>query len=213
MIQDFPFTGIGMGTFGSVAQTLYPFFGTNANVFVPHAHNNLLTVAVDLGIPGLVLYVALLSCFAFTARNAYQRVDKPLRMLIVGLACGMLAHQVFGITDAFMLGTKLGVVLWVFFGLVAALYMNREKLARQVLKNMAGNDGGENSGVVHDHNIDCGQVRSRFGNFMVAFTCWTLFSLFAITFIENQPYLGLAIALAGGGLLGFICTASCESKA
>ncbi len=27
MIQDFPFTGIGMGTFGPVAQTLYPFFG------------------------------------------------------------------------------------------------------------------------------------------------------------------------------------------
>ena len=39
VIQDFPFTGIGMGTFGPVAQTLYPFFGTNANALVPHAHN------------------------------------------------------------------------------------------------------------------------------------------------------------------------------
>jgi hypothetical protein len=42
----------------------------------------------------------------------------------------MLAHQIFGITDAFMLGTKSGAVMWVFFGLVAALYVHRGKLAR-----------------------------------------------------------------------------------
>jgi hypothetical protein len=31
----------------------------------------------------------------------------------------MLAHQVFGLTDAFILGTKPGVLLWIFFALVA----------------------------------------------------------------------------------------------
>ena len=52
MIQDFLFTGIGRGSFGPLADTLYPFFlaapGTG-----PHAHNLFLQVAVDLGILGL----------------------------------------------------------------------------------------------------------------------------------------------------------------
>lgn len=216
MIQDFPFTGIGMGTFGPMAQALYPFFGTNATAVVPHAHNMLLTVAVDLGIPGLVLYVALLSCFAFTAWKAYQVGNRLLHLLIAGLVCGMLAHQVFGITDAFMLGTKAGVVMWVFFGLVAALYVHREKLARQLLGGMAGDEGGENgepgSGD-RDQKVGDGQALSRLGNFLLDFVSWVFFSLIAIAFVGDQPYLGLLIALAGGIILGFICIVSYESKA
>ena len=46
-----------------------------------------------LGVPGLVGYVALLATFAITAWRAYQPLnDRWLRALIVGLACGMLAH-------------------------------------------------------------------------------------------------------------------------
>jgi putative inorganic carbon (HCO3(-)) transporter len=214
MIQDFPFTGIGIGTFGPVAQALYPIFSTNA--IIPHAHNMLLAVAVDLGIPGLVLYIALLSCFGFSAWKAYQVVDRSFRVLIVGVACGMLAHQIFGLTDAFMLGTKLGAVMWIFFGLVAALYVRREKLARQLLEDMAGDKGGEISGPVsgeHDLKVGSKQALSRLGNFLLAFTYWVLFSLLAIAFIGDRPYLGLVIALAGGIILGFICTVSFESKA
>lgn len=214
MIQDFPFTGIGMGTFGTVAQVLYPFFSTNA--IIPHAHNMLLTVAVDLGIPGLVLYVALLSCFAFTAWKAYQGGNRSLHVLIVGLACGMLAHQVFGLTDAFMLGTKLGAVMWVFMGLVAALYVHQDQLARQLLEDSAGDDAGWSSGSgskEHNHEAGNRQTPSRLGNFLLAFAYWVLFSLLAIAFIGDWPYLGLAIALTGGVFLGFICTVSFESKA
>jgi putative inorganic carbon (HCO3(-)) transporter len=213
MIQDFPFTGIGMGTFGPVAQTLYPFFSTNA--MMPHAHNMLLEVAVDLGIPGLVLYVAFLSCFAFTAWKTYQAANRSLRVLIVGLACGMLAHQVFGLTDAFMLGTKLGAVMWVFMGLVAALYVHRDQLARQLLGDVAGDEVGgssEKGSGEHDRKAGAGQALSRLGNFLLAFVYWVLFSLLAIAFIGDRPYLGLVIALAGGVILGFICTVSFEFK-
>jgi hypothetical protein len=38
------------------------------------------------------------------------------------------------------------------------------------------------------------------------------FSLLAIAFIGDQPYLGLAIALAGGVVLGFVCVKRFESK-
>jgi len=35
----------------------------------------------------------------------------------------MLAHQVFGLTDAFLLGTKPGVVMWMIMGLITGLYL------------------------------------------------------------------------------------------
>jgi hypothetical protein len=105
--------------------------------------------------------------------------------------------------------------MWVFFGLVAALYVHREKLARQLLGDMAGNEGGENSGPgseEHNHEAGTWQTPSRLGNFLLPFVSWALFSLLAIAFINVQPYLGLTIALAGGVILGFICTVSFESK-
>lgn len=133
MIQDFPYTGIGIGTFDKVANAMYPFFLLGPDARVTHAHNNLLEVGVDLGIPGLLAYVALLTCFAVAAWRAYHTLsDRSLQALIVGLACGMLAHQVFGLTDAFLLGTKPGVVMWAFLGLVAALYVHRKSLWREL---------------------------------------------------------------------------------
>ena len=38
------------------------------------------------------------------------------------------------------------------------------------------------------------------------------FSLLAIAVVGDQPYLGLAIALAGGVILGFVCMRRFESR-
>ncbi|MBI5035629.1 MAG: O-antigen ligase family protein [Chloroflexi bacterium] len=123
MVQDYPFTGIGIGTYNSIAHLLYPFFIAAPDEVVAHAHNNLLEVAVDVGIPGLIAYIALLTGFVVAATRAYRAtIDTGVRALIVGLGLGMLAHQVFGLTDAFILGTKPGVLLWVFFAFTMVIY-------------------------------------------------------------------------------------------
>jgi putative inorganic carbon (HCO3(-)) transporter len=122
MIQDFPFTGIGLNTFDLVANAMYPFFLIGPEARVIHAHNNFLQIAVDLGIPGLVAYVGLLTVFTIIAWRVYRRcADPKLQALAVGLFCGMLAHQVYGLTDAITLGAKPGIVLWAFLGVVMAL--------------------------------------------------------------------------------------------
>jgi len=59
-----------MGAFDTVVNTMYPSLIILADARVTHAHNELLQVAVDLGIPGLVGYVALLTTFALTAWRA-----------------------------------------------------------------------------------------------------------------------------------------------
>jgi tetrahydromethanopterin S-methyltransferase subunit C len=65
----------------------------------------------------------LLTAFGVAAWRAASRAspDSARRALVMGLACGMLAHQVFGLTDAFILGTKLGIVMWVYLAFIAVL--------------------------------------------------------------------------------------------
>jgi putative inorganic carbon (HCO3(-)) transporter len=214
LIQDFPFSGAGIGTFDLLTKTFYPFF-SRADFLVPHAHNMFLTMAVDLGIPGLVLYAALLSGFAFSIWGAYREVtDSRLRVLMIGLACGMLAHQVFGIMDAYMLGTKLGAVMWIYFGLAAALYLNRKKLAAQVLETATMEQAGGDTkpGEDNERKVDGEKTPGRLGNLLMAFGYWAAFSLLAIAFIGDRPYWGLVIAVVGGVVLGWICVTTCVSK-
>jgi putative inorganic carbon (HCO3(-)) transporter len=128
MVQDFPFTGIGIGTFNSIAHLLYPFFIIAPDEVVAHAHNQFLEVAVDLGIPGLMAYIGLLAAFGISSWRAYRATnDASLRALIVGLSCGLFAHHIFGLTDAFILGTKPGVMMWIFFAFVAAQPMTGDE--------------------------------------------------------------------------------------
>jgi len=63
--------------------------------------------------------------FVRTAWRAYTWApDERTKLLVLGLGAGMLAHQIFGLTDAFLLGTKPGVVMWMIMGLVTGLYLN-----------------------------------------------------------------------------------------
>lgn len=122
MIQDFPYTGIGLNTFDLVANVMYPFFLIGPEAQVIHAHNNFLQVGVDLGVLGLVAYLGLLTAFALMAWRIYRySSDGVLQALAAGLICGMLAHQVYGLTDAITLGAKPGIVLWAMMGLMAVL--------------------------------------------------------------------------------------------
>jgi putative inorganic carbon (HCO3(-)) transporter len=123
MIQDFPYTGIGLNTFPYVGDVMYPYFLLGPDARVPHAHNNFLQIAVDLGIPGLVAYLALLTTFCLCVWKVYWGSEsRSIRLLTAGLFSGMLAHQVYGLTDAITLGAKPGFILWTILGLVAALY-------------------------------------------------------------------------------------------
>ncbi len=124
MIQDFPYTGVGLNTYSLVANALYPFFSIAPErvLQLTHAHNAFLQVAVDLGIPGLVAYLSLLLGFGAAWRTAYRHFPAGrLRALSVGLLCGIVGYHVYGLTDCITLGAKPGVAIWAMLGLMAAL--------------------------------------------------------------------------------------------
>ena len=131
MIQDFPYTGIGLGTFGKVLPVMYPLFLAGPDADVPHAHNLFLQVAVDLGLPGLVAFVGLLSGSLIAAWKAYRdygvRKEAGPQGLALGLLVSLLIMGIHGLTDAVTWGTKPAIVPWCIMGLTMALYRVSEE--------------------------------------------------------------------------------------
>ena len=86
-----------------------------------HAHNELLQAALDLGLPGLVGFLALyVAAVAMLVRT--MQAGGAVRLLALGLLGGLLAHFIFGMTDAVALGAKPGFLFWWLLGMVYGLY-------------------------------------------------------------------------------------------
>jgi putative inorganic carbon (HCO3(-)) transporter len=119
-IADFPFTGMGIGAFRTVAPLLYP-LNIPPDYPFGHAHNHLLHTGVELGIPGLVAYLAIWLLAARLVIEAYRHTRGWQRALAVGCGGALVAYFVYGITDAVALGAKPGAMFWYLLGLIAAL--------------------------------------------------------------------------------------------
>jgi putative inorganic carbon (HCO3(-)) transporter len=127
-IQDFAFTGMGMNTFRRVVQVLYPLFAIAPDKDIAHAHNHLLQTALDVGLPGLIAYLALMiSALAMLVRiwnhrPAFTFPPTLTAAFVLGLGGGLIAHSIYGLLDAVVLGAKPGFLWWWLHGLVASLY-------------------------------------------------------------------------------------------
>ena len=118
-IGDFPFTGVGLGSFREVVLRLYP-MTVYPNPDVAHAHNIFLQVALDTGLPGLCAYISLL---LIAIRVCWQRLRGPGAdaALARGTLASLIAVHVFGLADAIAPGAKPGLLYWWLLGLSAAL--------------------------------------------------------------------------------------------
>ena len=122
MLADFPFTGVGMGLFNDVGVLLYAHYAPSN----PGAHNLYFQVGVDLGIPGLVAYLAVLMMVLWMAGSAIRKFarqgDGTMRAVSIGALAGVVALMVHGLVDIGVWGTRAAFIPWIVKGLVAALY-------------------------------------------------------------------------------------------
>jgi putative inorganic carbon (HCO3(-)) transporter len=122
-IQDFSLTGAGIGVFNRVIPLLYPYIEIPFGVEVPHAHNLLLQVAVDLGLPGLIAYLAIhLNLIVMVATVLRQANAGANRILAIGAAGAVTAIMVHGLLDAPLWGTKLAFLPWLVFALAVVVH-------------------------------------------------------------------------------------------
>ena len=120
-MADFPFTGMGMNMFRRVAPVLYPLFGSPPDQDIAHAHNEFLQAALDLGVPGLVAFLALVLGAGWVLLRALRRERGFRRALAVGLWGGLVAHAAFGMVDAVALGAKPGFLFWALLALAGGV--------------------------------------------------------------------------------------------
>lgn len=202
MISDFALTGAGLGSFGRLFVTFY----SPHDQLAFHAHNTFLTVMVDMGIPVLILYIAILCGISVMAVRLIKKGPPVTRVLVMGLFGGLLAHLLFGIMDSYIMGAKLGVVMWLFFGMIVSVFVHQEQM------NFAtGTPDSVSSNPLQKPLITKNLVLPV--DLLVAFSAWLILALVSIAFINISVYLSLLFAVAGGIILGVMITKQYKLKA
>lgn len=122
--HDFPFTGIGIGTFNKVIPLLYPYFLWTPEQEIPHAHNLILQVGVDLGLIGLIAQVALWINLFWMLRTLLRcQTDDNRRVVAVGAFGSLIAMLLHGLVDAVTWGNKLAFLPWWLYALITLLFL------------------------------------------------------------------------------------------
>ncbi|GAB4529465.1 MAG: hypothetical protein OHK0046_49370 [Anaerolineae bacterium] len=135
MVTDHPLTGVGMSQFRySLVRNDYPIpnFDYPANPavtnfqtrLVPHAHNEFVQIATDLGVPGLLVFTMWNLIALVMLVKVGLGGDRLTRLLAVSIAAGLAAHGIYGMGDAIPLWDRFSFLYWLMLGLAAALYLN-----------------------------------------------------------------------------------------
>ncbi|MBC7871607.1 MAG: O-antigen ligase family protein [Chitinophagaceae bacterium] len=132
IVIDHPLTGAGINTFrtGDVRRD-YPVVTydfdcpqtTGCPRVLPHAHNELLQLGADLGIPGLIIFIGWHVATAYMLWRCWRSGDQGARVVAVSVATGLLAHIVFSMGDAITLWDRFYFVHWLLIGLAAGQYV------------------------------------------------------------------------------------------
>ena len=121
-LADFPLTGIGMNSFRRVVVELYPPFFYTGEDFA-HAHSLWLQTGIDLGIPGLVAFIALWLMSAKMVKRVWDSAESDhSRFLTLAFSAGLVAHALFSFFDALALGSKPSFLLWFCWAIIAHLH-------------------------------------------------------------------------------------------
>jgi putative inorganic carbon (HCO3(-)) transporter len=122
-IRDFPLTGVGMNNFPAVMTKYFPAFAIRNTSDVTHAHNQLLIIGTDLGVPGIIAYVALMLGILLMLWQSWRRAPRLWdKMLVIGFAASLTAFELFGLFDGIGLGEKPAVFFWFLLGLSGGLF-------------------------------------------------------------------------------------------
>jgi hypothetical protein len=107
------------------------------------------------------------------------------RALLLGFAAGLLAHVVYGVSDAITLGAKPSFEWWWSLAMLAGINAHLTRTEGRPLWP----------------TISAGEVMAS----------WVLTSLIAIAVVGDNALLGVALAMCGGCILGILAFAHFES--
>jgi putative inorganic carbon (HCO3(-)) transporter len=115
IVKAHPLSGIGMDQLRRTPKFTFE---------MAHAHNQFLHTAAELGIPGLMAYLAILiGLWGMTAEVRKSDMPEWMRLTSRGLGTGIFAQALFGVTDAIPLGAKPGIFFWISLAMITSIYI------------------------------------------------------------------------------------------
>jgi putative inorganic carbon (hco3(-)) transporter len=127
VMRDFPFTGIGLGTFEPNILRMYPLLEATPGEPQPHAHNIYLQMGVDYGIGGLVAFLGMVTTtLGIGVMTIWRLRATPTRWLAIGLFAGCVAFLLHGLLDAVFTSTKVSEGIWMMLAMLMILARENE---------------------------------------------------------------------------------------
>ncbi len=123
IIRDYPLSGVGLNMFrANIVRDQYPAPGYAIGV-LPHAHDELLQVGSDVGIPGMILYLAWHVVLVIMLLRIWRSGDSFIRAAGIAAGAGLAAHAFFGLGDAITLFDRFIFAYWLLVGIVGGCYL------------------------------------------------------------------------------------------
>jgi len=125
MMWDFPATGVGMAMYRAAVRAdnyVIPHYERTGQI-PPHAHNEWLQIGADLGVGGLLLFLAWQGVAAYMLWHGWNSHDTHLSISALSIATGLMAHGFYAIGDAITLWDRYAFIFWWMLGLVGAQYI------------------------------------------------------------------------------------------
>lgn len=116
-----PLLGNGLGSFQALSGQIQPL----STLPAPEAHNDYLKILVELGIIGLVFYLAIyFKVLIFSLKAYFKTKDKPLKTIILGLIAMTSAFILMALGDNLLRTTATQWLYFSYFGAVASVARN-----------------------------------------------------------------------------------------
>lgn len=119
MIEANPLFGIGVGE-GAFAK-VYPLYTLSGIEDAPHSHNLFLQITLELGLFGLVIFLAFLFFFAQHMFTVFKKSPTAGRRILPAAGfCGIMGVLVHGMTDYVWYNYRVFLMFWLIIGLSCA---------------------------------------------------------------------------------------------
>lgn len=119
-----PFLGHGIGSYQDVMREYRSpdYWVVHSEDLVPHAHNEFIETAVDLGGIGVAVYLSILGMVLYpTLRSRGEGEKKRDRLLKIGLCCSLVAILLDNLTNLSLRVAPVAATAWLFLGVLASL--------------------------------------------------------------------------------------------
>lgn len=119
MLEDFSLSGIGIGN--GPFSMVYPVYSLSGCETAQHSHNLYLQITAELGIMGLIIFLALLFIFLQSSLEFHGNEKRSEKLYSTAILCGILSVLAQGMTDYIWYNYRVFLMFWMLIGLGAAI--------------------------------------------------------------------------------------------